>query len=82
MRRMLVAGVATLLFAVARAGEPSRTGPDNAASGQPPAAEKKAEADPARPQGARGEQRPPPRKPDAKPAPPKPCEPVRPCPID
>jgi hypothetical protein len=79
VRRMLVAALATSLIAVARAEEPAKAAPGAApatATDKPAAAKNKKKKD----GQARGSKARP--KAEAKPEQQKPCEPIRPCPIE
>ncbi len=78
MRRMLALAAATCLLGVARADEPPKSAPGGeAAQGKATEAVKKDG-----PKAAGSKAQPPAPKGDAGSEKPKPCEPVRPCPID
>lgn len=81
MRRMFAVAVAACLLGVARAGEPPRAAPagEAAAPAGKAAAPKKKEkgAKAPAPKAQQAE-----RKGEAKPVAEKPCEPIRPCPVE
>lgn len=82
MRRMLAVAVAASLLGVARAGEPPKAasapgGEAEAPAGKAAETKKKGKGKAPAPKVQAAE-----RKGEAKPAPEKPCEPIRPCPVE
>jgi hypothetical protein len=80
VKRMLVAALATSLIAAAGAEEPARTAPGPApaeAAGKPAAAAKSKKKKDGQVRRTKA-----PPKAEAKPEQQKPCEPVRPCPVE
>jgi hypothetical protein len=84
MKRLLFVALAASLFAIAYAGEEPKAGGDarETEASAPEAKPKKERHDQATRARPRDERQPGAQKDEAKPGKPKPCEPVRPCPID